>query len=319
MTDLRDYLLDEQQYRKVREQARRALEDAGVIGVFPTPIETVMEASRIEEATDEILDEGYLKRFWRGAKKAGKTLKKALGKVIGLFDAVDRFIVVDKAIHYFRRKFVRLHEVGHSVMPWQRDLYHVVGTTDQSLDPETADLFDREADLFAKECIFQNDAFIEQARDYPLGLNAPCELREKFDASIHSAVWEYVARHPRPCAVIITSIPQIVRPVGLRARRKQVICSPAFERQFGNLKWPWRFTPDDSIGALLSPIPTTGSDKTMIQLVDNNGDPFDCIAEAMTNTFCYFVLIYPVRALSVSVPGAAISTVGVSTPTTKTP
>ena len=44
-------------------------------------------------------------------------------------------------------------------MPWQKDLYAVIEDSKNSLDPALADLFDREANVFASEVLFQLDGF----------------------------------------------------------------------------------------------------------------------------------------------------------------
>ena len=50
-------------------------------------------------------------------------------------------------------------------MPWQRAMYNLVEDCDQALDPEAADLFDREANVFASEVLFQNDTFSDMVAD----------------------------------------------------------------------------------------------------------------------------------------------------------
>ncbi len=254
-----------------------------------------MEAAKVQEIEDEVLDQSFLKRMRR---KTTKNLRRALSKVIGIFDAVSRFVIVDRTIHIAKQIFVKLHEVGHSVMPWQRDLYHIVETSDQCIKPETAKLFDREANVFAKEVLFQNDGFSKEAATQDFELDTAVQLSKKFGASIHASIWEFAASNPRACIVLVTSKPVYADGVGFRARLQQAITSPSFESQFGQLQWPRVFTPSDSIGALLPVGPCEGSDKITISLRDMNGDCFECIAESFSNTYSVFVLIYPVRALT---------------------
>lgn len=298
MSDSRDYLLTNEQYRRVRAEAQRALKKADAFGCFPTPVEAIMEAAQVQEIEDEVLNEGFLKRMRR---QAGKALRSGLKKVIGLYDAVSQLVIVDRTIHFAKQVFVRLHEVGHSVMPWQRDLYHIVETSDQCIQPDTAELFDREANVFAKEVLFQNDGFALDAANRDFELDTAVELSQKYGASIHSSIWEFAASNPRACVVIVTSKPVFAEGIGFRARRQQVIPSQSFAEQFGQLRWPRVFTPDDSIGALLPVGPCEGSDKIKISLQDDNGDEFECIAESFSNTYNVFVLIYPIRALTKTV------------------
>ena len=253
-----------------------------------------MEMADVEEVEDEVLDQSFLRKMRR---KAGKALHSALGKVIGLFDAVSRLVIIDRTILVVRQAFVRLHEVGHSFLPWHRDLYRLVETSEPSIAPDVAELFDREANVFAKEVLFQNDGFSNEAADLEFGLETPVYLSKKYGASIYASIWEFVAKNHRPCVVLVTSPPVVCPGVGFRAQLRQSIRSPSFAEQFGEPRWPRVFTPDDSIGGLLPVGPRQGSETITISLTDLNCDPFECIAESFSNSYSVFVLIYPVRAL----------------------
>ena len=185
-----------------------------------------------------------------------------------------------------------------SHLAWQRDLYHLVETSEQSIAPDVAELFDREANVFAKEVLFQNDGFSNEAAEMEFGLETPVDLSKKYGASIHASIWEFIAKNHRPCVVLVTSLPVVSRGVGFRARLRQSIRSRSFAEHFGEPEWPRVFTPDDQIGGLLPVGPCQGSDKITISLTDMNGDLLECIAESFSNSYNVFVLIYPVRALT---------------------
>ena len=158
-----DSTLTAQEYARVRKEAERLLRDAGALGRFPTPVSEVMEAGKVALAPEDVLNEGFLKSIRR---KAGGALKSALSKVMGLFDARDRLMFIDSAVKAVKQIFLKLHETGHAVLPWQRNLYAVVEDGEQELDPDIADLFDREANVFATEVLFQLDSFAEEAAGY---------------------------------------------------------------------------------------------------------------------------------------------------------
>ena len=84
-----DSTLTPQQYAKVRAEARRALEAAGALGRFPTPVDDVMAAAGVREVYEDVLNESFLAKM---RKKAGAALKSALSKVLGLFDARDGLV-----------------------------------------------------------------------------------------------------------------------------------------------------------------------------------------------------------------------------------
>src|SRR3546814_19784335 len=69
----------------IRAAADRALRDGGALGIFPTPVDDIMAAARIEMVPLAI-DEGYLAKLRRKAENAGKALPTALSKAWGVFD-----------------------------------------------------------------------------------------------------------------------------------------------------------------------------------------------------------------------------------------
>ena len=299
-----DYLLSAQQMRRIRAEAERALKKADAIGCFPTPVKAIMEAADVEEVEDQILDHGFLYKMRR---QAGSALYRAVSKVIGLFDAVGKLVFVDRTIHVFKQVFVRLHELGHSVLPWQREMYALVETSEQSIAPDVAKTFDREANVFAAEVLFQVGGFSKDAAEMDFTLQTAVDLSDKYGASIHASIWEFAARNVRPCVVVVTTCPILSTGDGFRARFCQAIPSATFVAQFGHIAWPRIYTPDDQIGALLPVQACRSSDKRTIAIKDSNGDRIECVAESFSNSYNVFVLIYPVRALtSKLVHGAAM-------------
>ncbi len=62
-------------------------------------------------------------------------------------------------------------------------MYAVVEDCKLSLDPAVADQFDREANVFASEVLFQLDGFITEARDHDFGIGVPLKVGKKYGAS----------------------------------------------------------------------------------------------------------------------------------------
>lgn len=290
-----DSNLTPEQYAKVRAEARRALEAAGAIGQFPTPVDNIMAAAKVEEVHEDVLNEGFLVRM---RKKAGTALKSALSKVLGLFDARARLVFIDRTLHVAKQTFIRLHETAHGFMGWQRDLYLVVEECERSLDPELADLFDREANVFASEVLFQLDTFSEEAEGYDFGILTPVRMSKTYGASIYSSVRRYVTKNHRACAVLVLNPPQFADGDGFRAALRRFVPSPRFTEQFGEIQWPDWFTPGDKIGALIPVGKRRMSGKRTIVLRDRNGDRHECIAEAFTQKHQVFVLILAVKTLT---------------------
>lgn len=286
------------QLARVRAEAERALHEAGAFGVFPTPVEQIMAVARIEEVKEDVLNPGFIAKLRASVENAGGALKRAVNKVMGLFHASAGLVFLDQTLMAVKKRFVRLHESGHGFMPWQRPMYALVEDCDKALDAEAAELFDREANVFAAEVLFQLDTFRDVAEGEKFSIWTPVKLAKKFDASIYACVRQYVSKNHRACAVVVLNMPEFVEGDGLRATLRRPIQSPSFTTIFGAYGWKAAYTPDDDIGAM---IPTGGyksAGKRTLVLVDQNGDRHECIAESFTQTHQVFVLIHAVKTLA---------------------
>jgi hypothetical protein len=289
-----DCTLNPQQWAKVRAEAERALREAGALGVFPTPVHRIMEVANVTEIKEDVLNPGFIARL-RGSISGA--LKRAVGKVQGIFHAIAGLVYLDQSLYILRKKFVRLHESAHGFLPWQRPMYELVEDCDQALDPDTAELFDREANVFAAEVLFQLDTFRDKAEAHEFSIWTPVKLAKEFDASLYASIRQYVAKNWRCCAVLILNPPELCVGAGFRAEFRRVVQSKSFTRAFGTEQWKSAYTPDDTIGRL---VPVTGrraSGKRKISLTDQNGDRQSCIAEAFTQGKQVFILIHVVNSL----------------------
>ena len=290
-----DASLTPAQLAKVRAEAGRALEEAGVMGILPTPVDQILAVAQVEEVTEDVLNEPFLVALRR---KAGKSLKQAVSKVMGVFDAVASLVFIDQLLVPVKKRFVRLHEAAHGFLPWQRPMYRVVEDCDKSIDPEAAALFDREANVFASEVLFQNDTFHNLAADKPFEIWTPIRLARKFDASLYSSIRQYVSKSHYTCVVLVLNPPEFKAAVGFKATLRRVVSSITFARMFDDHRWPQFYTPDDQIGRLVPIGKRKSSGKQEIVLTDRNGDRHDCIAESFTQTHQVFVLIHVVNSLA---------------------
>lgn len=292
-----DSKLKRQQYERVRKEAKELLLKADAFGTFPTPVEEIMNTGRVKVAPENILDEGFLRSIRR---KAGTVFRRATSKVIGLFDAKERLIFIDQSLLSVKQTFLKLHETGHAVLPWQRELYAVIEESEKEIDPDTVEMFEREASVFAAEVLFQLDGFINEAKDMPFGINVPVRLSRKYGASIYASVRQYVSKHPHECAVIVLNAPEIKEREDIRASLRRVISSPSFQKKFGNLDLPEYFTPDDDLWTMIPMGKNRSLKPRGINLVDRNGIRHECIAESFTNTYQVFILIHTVCTLTKS-------------------
>jgi hypothetical protein len=282
----------------IRREAERALREAGALGVFPTPVDRIMTVANVEEVPEDLLSPGLLAKIRATAEHAGGLLKRALSKVMGLFHASAGLVYLDQSLIEVKKRFVRLHESAHGFLPWQRPLYAVVEDCDKSLDPDAADLFDREANVFASEVLFQLDAFRDMAEGRPFEVWTPVRLAKSFNASIYASMRQYVSKNHRACAVVVLDMPEIVEGDGFRANLRRPVQSISFTETFGDNLWKAYYTPADDIGRLIPQGKMKSSGKRNLVLVDRNGVRHECIAESFTQRHQVFVLIHSVRTLT---------------------
>jgi hypothetical protein len=292
-----DCTLTPGQRAKVRAEAERALREAGALGVFPTPVDRIMEVAQVEEVKDDVLDEGFLAKL---RANAGGAIKSAISKVIGVFQSKTGLVFISHALLKVKKTFVRLHETAHGFLPWQRPMYALVEDCEQALEPEVAALFDREASVFASEVLFQLDTFIQDAESREFSIWTPVRMSRDYGSSIYAAVRQYVSKHSKACAVLVLNMPELVDGAGFRLTLRRPIASQSFSSLFGEIRWPDVYTPDDQIGAIVPLGSRKYSGKRQIRLLDANGDRQECVAEAFTQGHQIFVLIHSVKTLTAS-------------------
>lgn len=292
-----DSSLTRSQLAKIRSEAERALRDAGVFGVLPTPVEEVMRVAGLREVEEDLDNPGFLSKFVDRAEKAGQAIKRALSKVLGLFHASDSLVFIDRTLIAVKQRFVQLHETAHGFLAWQRPMYAIVQDCEKALDPDTADLFDREANVFASEVLFQIDTFRDQADELPFSMRTPLALAKKFNASVYASVRQYVSKNRRACAVLVLNPPVPVPERGFRADLRRPVQSESFTALFGAYAWREYYTPDGEIGALVPVGYRKSSGARQLGLRDGNGTLHECVAEAFSNTIQVFILIHVVKSL----------------------
>lgn len=283
-----------EEYARIRKEAERLLRAAGALGRFPTPVAVIMEAGKVTLAQEDVLNEGFLQSIRR---KASGALKSALSKVLGLFDARDRLVFIDRAVKAVKQGFRKLHETAHAVLPWQRSVYAIVEDGHQEIDPDIADLFDRKANVFATEVLFQLESFAEEAAAREFGIEVPLKLCRKYGSSAYAAVRQYVSKNHRDCMVLVLDPPVLTDGDGFRAVLRRAVASPSFSLKF-DLSWPPHFTPGDEIGAMVPLGHRRMSKARTISLVDRNGVRHESVAEAFKTPYQVFVLIHAAHTLT---------------------
>jgi hypothetical protein len=166
-----------------------------------------------------------------------------------MLDRTERTIYVDLSQKTERKNFVKLHEVGHSVLPWQSDIHDVIDDDDESLNSEYHEEFEAEANYFASITLFQHDRFNDELSKLPLGLPSAKQLAIQFGASIHASLRRYVECSKKRCALLVLE--------NIADKGKKPICnirdtfySNKFDKTFGEfiiptqLGFTWSFVQD---------------------------------------------------------------------------
>ena len=287
-----DHCLSSAQQREVDKSADLLLKKAGAYGRYPTPVLDLIEAAELELAREHVLDKVFLGEIYRSLpnslKIAPDRLKRAVDKVLGLLDRPARKIYIDPSVHKNKRPFLSLHEVSHDFLSWQRKTFDLLEDGESELDEDTRDEFERQANCFASDVLFQRQAFTVEAADLPFGIIVPVRLSKRFGSSVYAAMRRYVTTSESACAVVVFEKPAEMYPITtLEVRR--AVASAAFEKRFGKNWSKNQYGPGEFF---IEHLPYNKfSRASTFRMKDLNGDSRDCSAEAFNSTKQVFFLI----------------------------
>ena len=288
-----DSSLPAQQRAAIRNRAEMLLREAGALGRFPTPVADLLRAAQLTVEREVSLDRTFLGRFY---KRLPGTIKRAVDKVLGLLDLRERLIYIDRTTHEKRQTFLTLHETAHGCLPWQRDAYALLEDSEGTLDPDVRDLFEREANGFASELLFQLDAFEREAADCGLEIMTPLKLAKRYGSSFYAAARRFVARSHRACAVLVFDGPTYQVGTGYSLSLRRCEQSAKFTQRFGPIQWQENLGPSDFL-TRITPVHRKFTQPTRCTLTNLNHEKEECVVEAFDSTFQVFFLLYPVSEL----------------------
>ncbi len=201
---------------RIERIAERALREAGVAGLVPTPLEEVQRAAGI------------------GARRDIAALPPALAtpgrELLGALWFERREVYVDLAQPEPRRRFTDAHEAMHALCPWHEAVLRE--DTEDELFRDTAQALEAEANYGAGLLIFQGRRFAERIADAPRDMATALALAGEHGASRQATLHHFAQHHPAPVALLsIGRFPQ--RDGSLPVWR--TVASPAFRRRFGRV------------------------------------------------------------------------------------
>ncbi len=296
-----DHSLSAKQHEYVRRHAHLLLSKASAYNRFPTPVDDLIAAAELEVERDITLDATFLGRLYKQIREpirwAEYQVKKAVDKVQGLLWREERRILLDSGLYPARRTFISLHEVGHDFLPDQRATFAIVEDSESELDPETKDLFERQASVFASKVLFQLGTFDRDAADCNFGLRTPIDLSKRCGASVYASARRYVQNQINPCALIVFNAPVEEVGVGTTVELRRAFQSPSFTQRFGQIQWPEKCGPGSFFVEKLPR--NTFSKPFTCQLTNIASQSEECLAEVfMAKRYQVLFLIYPADIVS---------------------
>lgn len=223
---------------EISELAMRVLRIADAVERLPTPIEDLIACAGIQDIADT--DEMKDRYIFSLPKKARGVFQSAWQKIRGIADLRERIVYVPKteSESRARRFFARAHEFGHHVIPWHKVNNRYVDNN-HSLTDNVVDIFDREANLFGAEIIFQGSLFTKRVRDYAPSFNAVFHLSDEHGASKHATLRRYVEDHDETIALIPYWPSRYLDERGYPLlRATQMVGSKSFTEKYSQLKVP---------------------------------------------------------------------------------
>ncbi len=282
----------------VEKRALDLLNRASAWDRFPTPVDDILAAAKVRVAPKGMFGNtaAFVAFVKHKTAQAAQSLKSALSKVFGLYDANEQIIHIDENVGPSKQTFLKLHETGHHEIPAHRKIFSFFQDCDKTLAPTVADLFEREANNFARFALFQGGKYGEMAADMAMGIKTPMALAKKFGASQYASAREFARMSHRPCIVFILEPIEFVPGGRSYSDVRRIEASPSFAKQFG-IPTIQRIDVSHALGCLL-PIGRKMIKPTLLVYTDRNGDRHECLGEAFDTTHNVLLLIYPIKALT---------------------
>lgn len=182
---------------KLSQIVRKLLREGDAFGVLPTPVDRLLAVARIK-SIESIPDESFLATL---SDQTQSFFKGAWQKLRGIADLREDVNYVPKDTHIGRQLFTQCHELGHQTIPWHRvDAAYLDDS--ESLSADAKAIFEREANYFSAQTVFQIDRFRTMARDYRPSFNAVFALAELYGASKQATAWRFVEDQDETLALL---------------------------------------------------------------------------------------------------------------------
>ncbi len=164
-----------------------------------------------------------------------------LKKVLGAFDREEKVIFIDPSLPNVKQNFIKLHETGHGVIPWQKEIKYL--DNEYTLSHTVKEVFETEANYFASTSLFQLNRFEDEMNKLPLEITSAMFLAKKFGGSNHAAIRRYAEVSKKRCALIVLEDKEKTgNRLSLDLRNS--FQSNSFTKEFGKITFPEKLNTD---------------------------------------------------------------------------
>lgn len=279
-------MIDTYTKQQIEKIAYQLLKSSKALDKFPTPVDDIIAHADLLVEMGVDLSKVETTSFF---KKLTVDFSKILSKVRGILDRKEKTIYLDLSQQPTRRNFVKLHEAGHHLLPWQKAIFDCVDN-DQTLSHEVHEQFEAEANYFASTVLFQHDRFQYQMSKLDLSIGAAMSLAKTFGASNHATMRKFVESTTKRCALLVLEKHELAGNTALYKAR-DYFQSEKFTSSFGKIVWPdklgytWEFVKDYFHGRRMK------TDGALLLTTKAGEEEFEY--HFFNTTYNGFVLIFP--------------------------
>lgn len=276
-----DGVLSGEERDQIRARAMMLLRRADAKGVIPTPLDQLMEVTDLVAAGEVTLEPDERRQLRR---MFGDLVDVVLERLQGVIHFGSREVWVSPELHVLRKRFVTAHEIGHEILPWQRDVIAYLDD-EERLRPDVRIAYERQANQAAIEMLAQGDLLRREADDSPLTAILLSQLSAKYQISMQAISRRIVEESRHDVALGIR-----FRGATGRLGPYHVYGSATFVRRFG---WAGSNLPADAQRASHEAIAGFGS--ASFATSDLGGTLVDMNAEILDTPRAVLVLFRPER------------------------
>lgn len=278
-------MINDNKTKEIENIVFDALSKSKSLGVFPTPVDSILKYADLRVSSGVDLSNIPSNFF----PKLSLFVKRRVAKIRGVLDRREKIVYLDLTQPESKKRFVKLHEVGHELCPWQGRLHDFLDD-DETLDPDIKDQFEAEANFFASASLFQLDIFSDKMAELPLDIASAIQLSKIFGSSIHASLRRYVEKSKKRCALLVLN-KDISGGYGFpKLSVRNYFQSKSFTEEWGEVDWGTEIDFDAPfVQDYLSNRKFYKSELS----IDIDQESINCTYHYFYNGYNVFVLMYP--------------------------